>query len=85
MTRTFTRGAWQFELTERSGEWFLSVPDCGGMADSFPRVPEQHAWAEKTFAALPELVQVWPTVWRVAADRVPAVERFLHEHGLRER
>ena len=40
---TITLGAWEFVLSERSGQWFLAVPDCGGVVDSFPRVPEQHA------------------------------------------
>jgi hypothetical protein len=83
VARTITLGPWEFSLTERSGEWFISVPDCGGMVDSFPRVPEQHAWAERTFAGQPGLVQIWPTVWRVEAGALPALERLLREHGAR--
>jgi hypothetical protein len=81
--RTVTLDHWQFQLSERSGEWFISVPDCGGMVDSFPRVPEQLAWAERVFARLPELVQVWPTTWRVPTTALPALERLLREHGAR--
>jgi hypothetical protein len=80
---TVTLGPWEFVLGERDDGWFFSVPDCGGFADSFPRVPEQLAWTEKTLAALPELVQIWPTSWRVPASALPALERLLREHGAR--
>ena len=85
MTRehTITLGPWEFVLGERAGEWTLAVPDCGGVVDSFPRVPEQLAWAEKNFAALPGLVQIWPTVWRVPVNALQAVERLFRGRGAR--
>lgn len=78
---TITLGSWEFALSERAGEWFLSVPDCGQMADSHPRVPEQHAWAERVLAGQAGLVQIWPTVWRVEAGALPALQRLFGEHG----
>jgi hypothetical protein len=81
IVRTITLGAWEFSLTEHAGQTFISVPDCGGMADSFPRVPEQLAWAEQAFASLPGLEQVWPTSWRVPTDVLPALERLLRDRG----
>ena len=65
LDRTIVLGAWEFWLVERPDALYLSVPDCGGMADSHPRVPEQLAWTETTLAAL------------------PALERLLHDHGVR--
>ena len=83
LDRTIVLGAWEFWLVERPDALYLSVPDCGGMADSCPRVPEQLAWAERTFAALPALEQVWPTTWKVPLAALSALERLLREHGAR--
>ncbi|HEY8377065.1 MAG TPA: hypothetical protein VIK91_11275 [Nannocystis sp.] len=78
-----TLGSWEFYVREYNGQTFLSVPDCGGMADSVPRVPEQLAWAEEVFAVLPGLEHVWPTAWRVPPDLAPALERLLRDRGVR--
>ena len=75
--RSYTRGDWTFRLQERDGRLFLSVPDCGSMADSVPREPAQLAWAEAAFAAIPGVVSVWPTVWEVAPAALPAIETAL--------
>jgi len=66
---------------EEAGEWFLAVPDRGGVFDSFAQVPDQLVWPEKTFAALPELVQIWSTKWRVPVSALPAVEKLFRDLG----
>ncbi len=56
---------WRFELCERSGGTYFSVPDKGGMTDMVPREPAQLAWAERRLEGLPGLKQVWNTSWEI--------------------
>ena len=81
LDRTIILGDWEFRFTERPDGLYFSVPDCGGMADSHPRVPEQLAWTEATLTALPALERVWPTTWKVPADALAALEQLLQSHG----
>lgn len=75
--RTLTRGDWTFHVRERPGGFVLEVPDCGGMADMVPRVPEQLEWTVLALAGLAGVRQVWATAWNVDADALPAVEARL--------
>ena len=76
-----TLGDWEFEITDQPWGTYVGVPDCGGMAESVPRVPEQLEWAEKAFAELPGLKQVWPTTWEVAPEALPALRAFFERSG----
>lgn len=83
VNRTVTLGAWSFYLDEGPSGLTLSIPDCGGMADSLPRVPEQLAWAERELAAVPGLVQVWPTAWEVPRGALVSLTALFERHGAR--
>lgn len=75
-------GEWEFIIdTASSGVTYVSVPDCGGMADSVPRIPEQLEWAEATFAELAVLKQVWATSWEIAPGGMSQLEDLLRRHG----
>lgn len=74
-------GPWEFEIVERPWGLFVGVPDCGGMADSLPRVPEQLAWAETAFAELPALERVWPTSWQLPPEALPDLEALFRRNG----
>jgi hypothetical protein len=80
---TATLGEWEFEITEQPWGLYVSVPDCGGMADSIPRVPEQLAWAEKAFVELPALKQVWSTTWEVPPEALPDLRALFQRAGAR--
>jgi len=81
LTRTITLGTWEFWLEEQPWGAYISVPDCGGMVDMLPRVPEQLAWAEDVFATLPALERVWATTWKMPAAALPDLEALFHRHG----
>lgn len=85
LVRTVRLGDWEFEITQQPWGLYVSVPDCGGMADSVPRVPEQLAWAEAAFAELPALKQVWATTWEVPADALPELLALFQRHGAESR
>jgi hypothetical protein len=70
---------WPFMMKTIGDERFVTIPDRGGMADMVPSIPEQHAWAESVFNAIPSLTQVWPTSWRVPDEALPAVRALLEE------
>lgn len=80
---TVRLGDWEFLISEEPGTSAVSVPDCGGMADSLPRVPEQLAWAERVFAELPALKQVWPTTWEFRSEALPELRALFESHGAR--
>ena len=81
LDRTVTLGEWEFRIEERPWGLFVSVPDCGGMADSVPRVPEQLDWAEEVFAAVPALKRTWPTTWQLPPEALPDLEAVFRRHG----
>lgn len=81
--RTITLGPWTFYLEERPTGMTLSVPDCGGMADSVPRVPEQLEWAERELAAVPGLVRFWSTAWNVPPAALASLVALFVRHGAR--
>jgi hypothetical protein len=76
-----TLGAWEFHITEQPWGLYVSVPDCGGVADSLPRYPEQLAWAESAFAALPALKRVWPTTWEVPPAALADLQALFERSG----
>lgn len=78
-----TLGEWNFWVQENAGELYISVPDCGGMADCAPRVPAQLAWAEQAFASIPGLQRIWTTSWRIPPEVLPALEQLLRDRGAR--
>ena len=79
--RTIILGAWEFWLEENPRGVFLSVPDCGGMVDMLPRVPEQLEWAEEAFAQLRALERIWATTWKLPPEAVPHVEALFRRYG----
>lgn len=81
LVTTVMVGEWEFDITEQAGAMYVSVPDCGGMADSLPRVPEQLAWAEKAFRELPQLKQVWPTTWEIPPGALPELRALFQRNG----
>jgi hypothetical protein len=81
LVRVVVVGDWEFHITEQSDGLYVSVPDCGGMADSVPRVPEQLVWAESAFATLPGLRRVWPTTWAVPPDALADLGALFERSG----
>jgi hypothetical protein len=78
---TVALGDWEFHITEQPWALYISAPDCGGMADSLPRVPDQLAWAEQAFAEVPALKQVWQTTWEVTPGALPAPRALFERNG----
>jgi hypothetical protein len=79
--RTVTLGDWEFPIVQQPWGLYISVPDRGGMADSLPRVPDQLAWAESAFSALPALKQIWPTSWEISPEALPALQALFETSG----
>jgi hypothetical protein len=81
LVRTVKLGDWEFWVEVGPQGMYVSVPDCGGMMDSLPRVPEQLAWAESAFAELPALRQVWSTTWQLPAEAAPDLRTLIETSG----
>lgn len=74
---------WRFTIkkdTETS--FYVSIPDCGGMADMVPKDIKQKEWCQKEFKRFPFIKQVWTTVWEVSdQDKIKNIEDFLISQG----
>lgn len=81
LVRNVRLGDWEFFVDDRPWGLYVSVPDCGGMADSLPRVPEQLVWAEAAFAELPALKQVWTTTWQLPPEALSDVRALIERSG----
>jgi hypothetical protein len=81
LVRTVKLGDWEFWIEE--GPWgvYVSVPDRGGQMDGVPRVAEQLAWAEESFAHVPLLEQIWSTSWKGPSEALPAVRALIEASG----
>ena len=70
-----------------NGRIYLIIPNCGGMADSVPRHPEQLAWVEPRIEKIRGATRNWTTVWIFETpEAVAAVKRmFQRESQLSEK
>ena len=74
---------WRFIIKKNtSTSYYLSIPDCGGMADMVPKDQKQKQWCEKEFKQFAFIKQVWPTVWEVSdRAKLKEMEHFLIGQG----